>query len=155
MKVFDLICGDGHRFEGWFGSAERYAEQAAAAGIHCPLCNSSEVRREPSAPRIGTSGGTSGEAGHGGPSNPSGAAQPQRGATPVDATALAHLRRLVAATENVGPRFAEEARRIHYDEVPARPIRGTATERERRDLQDEGIETVTLAIPAALTETVQ
>lgn len=144
MKVFDLICGDGHRFEGWFASAERYAEQAAASSIHCPLCSSDQIRREPSAPRIGTSGG------------PDQAATAITAPTkPDEAAMLGHLRRLVAGTENVGPRFAEEARRIHYEEVPARPIRGTATERERRDLHDEGIETLSIAIPAALTETIQ
>ncbi len=146
MKVFDLICGGGHRFEGWFGSAEQYAEQASAGSIHCPLCSSSDIRREPSAPRIGTGGSAHGA------SSPGTAGPSQK---PDDAAVLGHLRRLVAKTENVGPRFAEEARRIHYEEVPARPIRGTATERERRDLQDEGIETLTIAIPAALTETIQ
>ena len=68
---------------------------------------------------------------------------------------MGHLRRLVEQTEDVGARFAEEARRIHYDETPARPIRGTATDRERRDLHDEGIETLNIPIPRALTETMQ
>ena len=68
---------------------------------------------------------------------------------------LARLRRLVREAEDVGTRFAEEARRIHYDEIPSRPIRGTATDRERRDLHDEGIETLAIAIPRALTETMQ
>lgn len=148
MKVFDLICGGGHRFEGWFGSTERYVEQAASAGIHCPLCDSNEIRREPSAPRIGSGGPDHAASKLPGPSRAGEGA-------PAQAALLGQLRRLVATTENVGPRFAEEARRIHYDEVPARPIRGTATERERRDLHDEGIETMTIALPAALTETAQ
>ncbi len=147
MKVFDLICGDGHRFEGWFASAERYAEQSEAATIRCPLCDSSEIRREPSAPRIGSSAGTTA---------PVAAAPPKPGGSDaIKVAVLDQLRRLVASTENVGPRFAEEARRIHYEEVAARPIRGTATERERRDLHDEGIETLTIAIPSIVTETMQ
>ena len=146
MKVFDLVCAEGHRFEGWFASAERYAEQCATGTVHCPLCDSSEIRREPSAPRIGSSGAA-----------PSATAGPSRPQTPasIEATMLGHLRRFVAKTEDVGPRFAEEARRIHYEEVPARPIRGTTSDRERRALHDEGIETLTIAMPPALTETLQ
>lgn len=140
MKVFDLTCGAGHRFEGWFASAEQFAVQCDAHAVHCPLCDSAEVRREPSAPRL-RSGGESAAAGH--PANE----QVSR--------AIAALRRLVARTEDVGTRFAEEARRIHYAEVPTRAIRGTATDRERRDLHDEGIETVTFALPRASTETLQ
>ena len=148
MKVFDLICAAGHRFEGWFASADRYAEQSESAALRCPSCDSSEIRREPSAPRIGS--------GAGAPPTAVDASSRTDATTPsVEAAMYEHLRRLVAKTENVGPRFAEEARRIHYDEVPARAIRGTATERERRDLRDEGIETLTIAVPPALTETMQ
>lgn len=140
MKVFDLTCGAGHRFEGWFASAEQFADQCASQVVHCPLCDSVEVRREPSAPRLHVGG------------------ENHAVAHPVDqqaARVIAALRRLVAKTEDVGGRFAEEARRIHYAEVPTRAIRGTATERERRDLRDEGIETVTFALPRALTDTLQ
>ncbi len=76
---------------------------------------------------------------------------PQR--TPAEV--LVTLRQLMAAVENVGPRFAEEARRIHYDEAPPRAIRGTATDRERLELHDEGIDTLTIALPLALTGTLQ
>ena len=146
MKVFDLTCDHGHRFEGWFASAERYEEQRDARAVHCPSCDSAEVRREPSAPRLNL-----------GSDAPTTAASPPSAVRPasVEAALMNGLRRLVAATEDVGPRFAEEARRIYYDETPARPIRGTATDRERRDLHDEGIETVRLPIPRALTETMQ
>lgn len=140
MKVFDLTCGAGHRFEGWFASAEQFAVQCDAHAVQCPLCDSVEVRREPSAPRLNF--GTGSQA----------VAHP---ADPQAARVLAELRRIVARTEDVGTRFAEEARRIHYDEVPARAIRGTATDRERRDLHDEGIETVTFALPRVSTETLQ
>ena len=63
--------------------------------------------------------------------------------------ALRRLREIVHATENVGARFPEEARRIHYDEVPARPIRGQASPDEAQALRDEGIEFA--ALPAFLT----
>ena len=149
MKVFDLVCARNHHFEGWFASADQFATQNEAHQIRCPLCDSDEVRREPSAPRLNLGG-------EGGPT----------AAESFDAVAhapavgkakalLAQLRKLVAETDDVGSRFAEEARRIHYAEVPARAIRGTATDDERRELHDEGIETVRLPIPRALTETIQ
>ena len=146
MKVFDLICGSGHRFEGWFASAGQFAEQCDAAAVHCPMCDSSDVKREPSAPRLNFGADASVPT--------QGARTPSQPAA-IEATAIRHLRKLIAMTEDVGPRFADEARRIHYEEVPARAIRGTATERERGDLADEGIETVNIAIPRALTETMQ
>jgi hypothetical protein len=146
MKVFDLICSDGHRFEGWFGSAEQFAEQCAASAVCCPLCDSSEVHREPSAPRLNLGGDAPIEP----PANAAGALSDQS----IVASVIGRLRRAIAETENVGPRFAEEARRIHYEEVPPRPIRGTASAREQRELDDEGIETLTIP-PGAWTETIQ
>lgn len=147
MKVFDLTCGSGHRFEGWFASAEQFAAQCEAHGVRCPLCDSAEIRREPSAPRLnfGSEAPIATRA-DGGASDTS---------ATIEAAVLHRLRRLVADTEDVGARFAEEARRIHYEETPARPIRGTATDRERRDLHAEGIETLNIPIPRALTETMQ
>ena len=147
MKVFDLHCADGHRFEGWFASSERFEEQRESGSIRCPLCDSAEVRRTPSAPRVITGEAASGPI--------AAAGSPTPGSPSVEAAVIARLKRLLAATEDVGARFAEEARRIHYEETPARPIRGTATDGERRALHDEGIETMTVPIPRLLTETVQ
>jgi len=146
MKVFDLTCSAGHRFEGWFASAEQFAAQTDARAVHCPMCESADVHREPSAPRLNFGGGS-----HAGESRP----QQQPTDAAIESAVLKQLRRIVSGTEDVGTRFAEEARRIHYDEVPTRAIRGTVTDRERRDLRDEGIETVSFALPPALTETMQ
>ena len=147
MKVFDLTCGAGHRFEGWFASAEQFAAQCDALAVHCPLCDSAQVHREPSAPRLNLGGESSASVVKRG--------QDARTKTTIEHDVITQLRRIVAKTEDVGARFAEEARRIHYDEVPTRAIRGTATDRERRDLRDEGIETVSFALPRAVTETMQ
>ena len=149
MKVFDLVCADGHRFEGWFASSEQFQDQLVAHDVRCPSCDSPEVRREPSAPRLNFGGAA--------PIVPRAEAAPA-GAAPdgsIPPRVIDRLRRLIAQTEDVGPRFAEEARRIHYEETAPRPIRGVATDRERQDLHDEGIETLTLPIPRALTETLQ
>jgi hypothetical protein len=148
MKVFDLICNAGHRFEGWFASAEQFAAQCEVADVRCPLCDSSDVHREPSAPRLNL----------GSEQRESSTAVAAK-SDGIDQSAIAmvmeKLRRVVAETENVGPRFAEEARRIHYKEAPAKAIRGTATDRERQELHEEGIETLRIPLPAALTETLQ
>jgi hypothetical protein len=142
VKVFDLVCTAGHRFEGWFASSEAFAAQCEASAVSCPLCDSTTIRRAPSAPRLNFG---------------SEAAPIQVDAATRDPRAvfLDGLRRLIAKTEDVGSRFAEEARRIHYDEVPPRAIRGTATDHERRELEDEGIETLSIPLPAALTEPLQ
>src|ERR1700712_2679803 len=109
MKVFDLTCIDGHRFEGWFASAEQFTAQCEALDVRCPLCDSSDVQRAPSAPRLNL-----------GTEQPSdirvSAAAGVSHQRPAAASAIEQLRRMVAQTENVGPRFAEEARRIHYEE---------------------------------------
>lgn len=157
MKVFDLICDAGHRFEGWFASAEQYADQREALAVRCPLCESGEIRREPSAPRLKLGGdapvSTSAPAPDASDTSPS--ASIDSAPASMIASVLDRLRRVVAETEDVGSRFAEEARRIHYAETPARAIRGVATDREQRELHDEGIETIRVPIPRALTETLQ
>ena len=148
MKVFDLTCDIGHRFEGWFASAEQFAVQSDAAAVRCPLCDSVVVQRAPSAPRLNLHGA---DARKEAVVDAAASAPPPAAVTEV----FARLRRMIATTEDVGPRFAEEARRIHYEEEPSRPIRGTATDRERRELHDEGIETLSIPIPSALAETLQ
>ena len=72
------------------------------------------------------------------------------GAPELQAAWLATVRHLMANTEDVGPRFAEEARRIHYGEKPQRGIRGQATAEERSALQEEGIETMAVPVPRGL-----
>lgn len=60
------------------------------------------------------------------------------------------LRKLVESTEDVGNRFAEEARRMHFREAPVRPIRGIATAQETRELREEGIDVLTVPLPPSL-----
>ncbi|MEO7243595.1 MAG: DUF1178 family protein [Rubrivivax sp.] len=142
MKVLNLRCANGHGFEGWFGSDDEFMAQNGRAAIHCPLCADRVITRLPSAPRL----------------NLSGAQEPAREApTPAPAVVadlqaawLAAAREMLARTEDVGERFPEEARRIHYGEVKARGIRGQATADERAALNDEGIEVVSMPLPAAL-----
>jgi hypothetical protein len=150
MKVLNLRCANGHGFEGWFASDEDFMSQNGRGLIECPLCADKVVSRMPSAPRLNLSGAREPAAV---PSKPEPVAQPQ----PADLQAayLQTVRHLIANTEDVGPRFAEAARRIHYGEEPSRGIRGQASPEEREALREEGIETMSLPLPAALKGPVQ
>ena len=143
MKVLNLRCANGHGFEGWFASEDDFLDQNGRALIECPLCADRVISRMPTAPRLNLSGARE--------------AQPNAPAQPADLQAawLAGVRKLMASTEDVGTRFVEEARRIHYGETPQRGIRGQATPEEREALSDEGIETVAIPVPRALDGPVQ
>ena len=138
MKVLDLQCPDGHRFEGWFASADDFESQQSRKLVECPICGAKEVSRLPSAPRLNLSGATETKV----PAAPS----------ELQARVMRALREVLEKTENVGDRFAEEARRIHYNEAPARNIRGVTTPEDARALVEEGIEVMPLPVPAALKE---
>lgn len=139
MKVFNLCCDLEHAFEGWFASREEYERQRSAGMIECPVCGSRAVQKRPSAPRLNISGAQA-------PAPPATPKEPV--ALPNEAAMRAMLaqvaRHIVANTEDVGERFPEEARRIHYDEAPKRSIRGVASKQEAADLEDEGIEVMPL-----------
>ena len=144
MKVIDLRCHNGHRFEGWFAGDDEFLDQNGRGLIACPLCADAVIVRLPSAPRLNLSGVR--EAGLPAPPPP----QPD-----PQAQWLKAIRHVLAHTEDVGPRFADEARRIHYGEVAERGIRGQASPDEREALRDEGIEVMPLPLPAALKEPLQ
>ena len=131
MIVFDLACAHGHRFEGWFASGEEYARQRERSLVTCPVCNDAAVERLPSA-RVSVPKGAAPAPAEGTPANEVAAGLP--------AEVMTRLREIVKQTENVGRRFPEEARKIHYEEAPARPIRGQASAEEAEALNDEGIE---------------
>ena len=141
MKVLNLRCANGHGFEGWFASDSEFMDQNGRGQLECPLCNDRVVTRMPSAPRLNLSGARD--------EQPVAAPVP---AQPADLQAawLQSVRRLMANTEDVGDRFAEEARRIHYGESENRGIRGEATLEERQALHEEGIEVLAIPLPAGL-----
>ena len=143
MIVYDLACSHGHRFEGWFASGDEFARQRERGMVRCPVCDVSTVDRLPSAHVAGARVEP----------HPSAAPTPQPPANSVaglPAELLAKLREIVQSTENVGRRFPEEARKIHYEEVPPRAIRGQASAEEAKALTDEGIEFAPL--PPLLTD---
>src|SRR5438105_1230874 len=119
MIIYDLICSRAHRFEGWFASAGDFAQQHEAALIRCPVCDDAVIERRLSANVLTAS-------------RPPAEAEPKESINVAggDAEALKLVRRLIASSDDVGAAFAEEARKIHYDEVPKRSIRGQATREE-------------------------
>jgi hypothetical protein len=146
MKVLNLRCANGHGFEGWFASDEEFMQQNGQGLIECPLCADRIVSRLPSAPRLNLSGQREPEVQPTPPTAPPQALQVQW---------MQAVRRMLDTTDDVGERFPQEARRIHYGEIEARGIRGQATPEERRALIDEGIEIMSLPMPAALKGPVQ
>ncbi|MDP1733699.1 MAG: DUF1178 family protein [Sulfuritalea sp.] len=137
MIVLNLLCDRGHHFEGWFASGDAFRIQSERQLVHCPQCQTSVVTQLPSAPHV-KRGGTE-------------AATPEQSAVPVVAPSMGALRQALVTmarqAENVGERFPEEARRIHYDEAPARNIRGVATADETLELLDEGIFVLPAPVP--------
>jgi hypothetical protein len=152
MKVLNLRCSNGHGFEGWFASDDEFMEQNGSGLLQCPLCADCVVTRLPTAPRLNLSGARE---------DPSPAAavvaqpSPEHPLQDMQAGWLKAVRHVLANTEDVGERFAEEARRIHYGETPERGIRGQVSQEQRDELIDEGIEIIALPLPRALDGPVQ
>jgi hypothetical protein len=145
MKVLNLQCSHSHSFEGWFASEDDFQGQLGRGLVECPMCGDTAVSKLLSAPRLNF-----------GASEP----QPRRDVAAVpdaslQAAWLKMARLVMANTEDVGERFAEEARRIHYGESEERGIRGQASRKETEALLEEGIGVVPLPLPKALKETLQ
>jgi hypothetical protein len=142
MIIFELACGHGHRFEGWFASGEEFARQQERKLVSCPVCDDAHIERLPSA-RVSIAKGVARDnAPLAEPTEESTASTDAAVGLPTEA--LVKLREMVRNTENVGRRFPEEARKIHYQEVPPRAIRGQASRDEAKALTDEGIEFTSL-----------
>lgn len=163
MKVLDLQCAEHHVFEGWFASEDDFQSQLSRGLVTCPLCGDAHVEKKLSAPRLNL--------GASAPAMPSPAhAESSAAATgsslavtaPSPDTAqalqagwLQMMRRLVANTEDVGEKFAEVARQMHYGEREPQGIRGQTSAKEAVALLEEGITVLPLALPDALKEPLQ
>ena len=142
MIVFNLGCETGHRFEGWFGSAEDFDWQRERGMLECPVCGVKAVSRLPSAPRLNLV--TTGMAEPGGETNSPAPADNEESASHARMLAARiafyqHLRQMLDRSDDVGERFPEEARRIHYKETKERQIHGVATQEETAELLEEGV----------------
>lgn len=145
MIVFELICSNQHRFEGWFSSGGDFDAQKGRGLLECPECGHSGIQKLPTA-KIRRQEGAAAPAESTAPSNAVAAA-----AVPAPAPGMPSLQQVIdfvlANTENVGKDFAEEARKIHYKEAPERHIRGIATREQTEELIDEGIAVMPLPVP--------
>ncbi len=161
MKVYNLACPLDHRFEGWFSSEEDCLVQQGKGMLACPICDSTEITRMPSAPHIAKSSSTGLAVPKADLSNPSGGVVALTGSdhsqleAQVQAAFLKGMRELMGKSENVGDAFADEARKIHYKESPERSIRGQTTLDEAEALREEGIEVLAVPMMPALKNTLQ
>ena len=126
MIVLNLSCANSHEFEGWFASAEEFVRQAETRLVSCPYCNDLCITRLPSGPHV-------------------------KRIAAVDsgkAEEIVHaLAQLAEHSDNVGEQFPEEARKIHYQEVAPRSIRGVASSSEVKALIEEGIPILPVPLP--------
>lgn len=136
MIRYELSCDNGHAFEGWFGSADDFDRQQKMALVSCPTCGSAHVAKRLMAPSVSTA-----------------RKKQQRQDLAVQTgqrEMMTKLREIVstirANSEDVGERFPEEARKIHYGETEQRGLIGRATAEEVRDLLDEGVEVAPLPV---------
>lgn len=152
MIRYALVCEADHAFDGWFRSAADFEAQADRKLVTCAVCGSTQVTRGLMAPNVITARGRTGGSDVAATTEPPATAAQAVIATPdpqqkAAIEALVELkRRVIAASEDVGDRFAEEARKIHYGEAPERGIYGQATGEEAQALIEEGIEVHALPI---------
>ena len=137
MIVFELICPDRHRFEGWFASANDFDNQKARGLLACPVCSDTSIEKLLTA-KIGKAETLPARVNEALPA-PAHATHPRNMGELIDYILL--------NTENVGDRFAAEARRIHHREAPRRSIRGVASREDTEELLEEGIAVMPLPVP--------
>src|ERR671925_437279 len=137
MVVYDLVCSKNHRFEGWFPSFEDYQKQAGKHQISCPTCGTNKVEKVPHACAVHVK------------KEP---ALPKKMTEKAEAPTAAEFKEMLLRVhhyiqenfEDVGSRFAQEARQIFHGKAEERPIHGTSTSEQRAELDEEGIQYLTI-----------
>jgi len=149
MIRYSLVCDQGHGFESWFADSAAYDKQARRKLVTCPLCGSAKVEKAIMAPRLASSKQRKTAIEAPATEAPAPAAAPAVPApvamiSPQEQEVRAKLKELrdhlVKNADNVGPKFPEEARKMHYGETEHRSIYGVASPEEATELADEGIE---------------
>jgi hypothetical protein len=154
MIHYNLRCEKGHAFESWFQSSAAYETQEKRKLVNCPVCGSAKVERAIMAPQI-----VSKKARESAEAAPAPATTTTEVTAPAASTPLlmaqerelrAKLKELrehiVKNADNVGERFPNEARKMHYGDIEHRPIYGEASPEEARALIDEGVEVTPLPV---------
>ncbi|MFN3508377.1 MAG: DUF1178 family protein [Allorhizobium sp.] len=136
MIRYSLSCEKAHEFEGWFSQSAEFDRQKASGFLTCPVCGSGEVSKVLMAPAVATARQKEGTQ--------------ALAVSAVQKQAMIKLKEAIqeirASSEDVGERFPEEARKIHYGEAEARGIIGQASPVEVKSLIEEGIEIAPLPV---------
>lgn len=149
MISYQLVCDRGDRFDAWFRSSAAYEVEATAHRVQCPDCGSTIISKALMSPAVRSTGRRRGVepvevTSVAPPAAKSDAVRFAAGPDPVLAEAMDLMRRITRHVrehaDDVGPRFADEARKIHYKEAPPRSIVGQTTSVEARELLEEGID---------------
>ena len=150
MIRYSLRCESDHTFESWFQSSSAFESQVKRKLVNCPICGSAKVDRAIMAPRIVSRKGR--ESAPQAPA-PTPEAPPAAQTSLMMAqerelrTKLKELRdHIIKNADNVGERFPNEARKMHYGEIEHRPIYGEASPDEARALVEEGVEVSPLPV---------
>lgn len=128
MIQYSLHCSKGHQYDAWFKNAAAFDEQAARGIVTCAVCGDGDVSKALMAPAVAR---TDGDRVSLSSANPD--------AAKIRELIRAYRQKVVSEADYVGDKFAEEARKIHFDEVEARDIYGQATRDEVVALAEEGI----------------
>lgn len=160
MKVLDLQCVHQHVFEGWFGSEEDFVSQLERGLLSCPMCGEQRIEKKLSAPRLNLRAGQQptpqdAAATASAPSVPMSNHPAHAELVALQARMLKAMREIVANTEDVGERFAEQARAMHHGEIERRNIRGNATPETAMELIEEGVDVMPLPLLPPAKETLQ
>ena len=146
MIKYALVCDKGHQFESWFADSAAYDKQRKRKLVECPVCNSAKVEKAIMAPRLARKDKSTPIVAPVEQAAPAPAATPAPVAmiSPQEKEFRAKLKELrdhlTANADNVGKKFPEEARKMHYGEIEHRSIYGEATPQDAKDLHEEGIE---------------
>ncbi|MBT5432842.1 MAG: DUF1178 family protein [Alphaproteobacteria bacterium] len=146
MIVFDVKCSNDHVFEGWFSDTATFQAQARAGDIACPLCGDTAVEKALMAPNVATTkaaakGAEAGDV-------PAAPAKPDSVTLAKQKEQAGQMMAMMRAVkdhveqnfDNVGTKFSDEARKIHYGDAEKRNIYGQATREQAAELEEEGIE---------------
>lgn len=157
MKVLNLQCAHRHGFEGWFGSEEDFANQLARGLVSCPMCGDTQIQKMLSAPRLNLRAARAAKESAAAPAEAPSSVELGLTApgSSLQAQLLKAMRQVLADTEDVGERFADQARAMHHGEIDQRNIRGRTTPEVAMELMEEGIEVMPLPSMPALKETLQ
>ena len=139
MIAYDLTCGNGHTFEGWFEDARAFQTQKKKGLVTCPVCSAVEITRRPSTFAI--------------KNKPALNRRPLATAKTSLETLGRQIQEYVETNfDDVGPDFAKEALKIHYGAEAPRNIRGVSTEQEEKTLRDEGVDFVKVPVPVRVKD---